>query len=92
MKTCLFGTRTHRQAPDAYRPSGQTIGLDDDIEMAFGATKASKFIMDDGIVDQTTITSQRLTKRAEAIDKASRILFPLTFALYNIYYWTYYQL
>lgn len=58
--------------------------------MTHDATKASKFVVDDGIIDQSGIRSRRIMKRAEAIDNASRVLFPLTFVLYNVYYWTYY--
>ena len=46
--------------------------------------------MDDGVLDQTTQRSKRMMKRAEIIDKISRVLFPLTFVAYNIFYWNYY--
>lgn len=58
--------------------------------MSNDATKAGKFVVDDGIIDRSSIRSRRIIKRAEAIDNASRVLFPLTFVLYNVYYWTYY--
>lgn len=58
--------------------------------MAHGATKTNKFVVDDGLVDQATLRSKRMMKRAELIDSASRILFPFAFVVYNVYYWTYY--
>jgi len=90
-KTCLFGTRTHRRAPDTYSPNEREIASDDDIEMAYGATKAGKFVVDDGILDQGKMKSKRIMKKAELIDNASRVLFPLIFALYNLYYWIHYS-
>ena len=59
--------------------------------MAYGATKAGKFVVDDGILDQGKMKSKRIMKKAELIDNASRVLFPLTFALYNLYYWIHYS-
>ena len=57
--------------------------------MAYGATKTNSVLVDDGHFDETTLRSKRM-KRAEVIDSASRILFPLAFVVYNVYYWSYY--
>ncbi|XP_068759272.1 glycine receptor subunit alpha-2-like [Montipora capricornis] len=90
LKTCLFGSRTHRRNPNEYNRNDQRSNFEDDIEMAHGVTKANRFVMDDGVLDQTTQRSKRMMKRAEIIDKISRVLFPLTFVAYNIFYWNYY--
>ena len=57
--------------------------------MAYTATRSNKFVVDDGdgIDDQNIVRSKQIMKKAEIIDTVSRYLFPLTFALYNIYYW-----
>ncbi|XP_068713731.1 gamma-aminobutyric acid receptor subunit alpha-6-like isoform X1 [Montipora foliosa] len=92
VKTCLFGSSTQRRNPDKYNPNDQISKCKDDIELAHGMheTKANNFVMDDGILDQTTPRSKRMMKRAELIDNISRVLFPLTFVAYNIFYWTHY--
>lgn len=91
IKTCTFGPRTHRQAKDPYSPGEQKVVPEDDIEMAYSATKASKFVVDDGIVDENSIRSKQIMKKAEVIDTAARFLFPLTFGIYNVYYWIHYN-
>ncbi|XP_073228936.1 glycine receptor subunit alphaZ1-like [Porites lutea] len=91
VKTCIFGKRTHRQVPDSSNANNDRSGIvsEDDIEMACTATRSNKFVVDDGdgIDDQNIVRSKQIMKKAEIIDTASRYLFPLTFALYNIYYW-----
>lgn len=69
----------------------QTTGAEDDIEMVYSATKANKLVVDDGLLDQSSIRCKKIMNRAKAIDNVSRVLFPFTFALYNVYYWTHYQ-
>lgn len=65
------------------------MGSDDDLEMVYRATKANKAVVDDGPLDNST-ENKKMSKRADAIDQASRVLFPLVFLSYNIFYWTYY--
>ena len=64
-------------------------GADDDLEMADRANKVNKIVLEDGPLDDST-QSKKLPKIADAIDKTSRILFPLAFVVYNIFYWAYY--
>ena len=65
------------------------LGPEDDLEMVYRATKANKAVMDDGPSDDNT-EDKKMSKIADAIDQASRVLFPLAFLCYNIFYWTYY--
>lgn len=65
------------------------MGSDDDLEMVYRATKANKAVVDDGPLDNST-ENKKMSKIADAIDQASRVLFPLVFLGYNIFYWTYY--
>ena len=64
-------------------------GCDDDLEMAYRAKKYNKAVVDDGSVNHDA--GEKKSKMADAIDKASRVLFPLCFIGYNIFYWTYYK-
>ena len=64
-------------------------GSDNDLEMVYRANKANKAVVDDGPLDNST-QSKKMSKIADAIDNTSRVLFPLAFIVYNIFYWTYY--
>lgn len=90
LKNCFFGSRTHRGPPETFTPNDESTRYQDDVEMAYGATKTNSVLVDDGHFDETTLRSKRMMKRAEVIDSASRILFPLAFVVYNVYYWSYY--
>jgi len=65
------------------------MGSEDDLEMVYRATKAHKAVVDDGPPDDSN-GNKKMSKIADAIDQASRVLFPLVFLCYNIFYWTYY--
>lgn len=65
------------------------MGSQDDLEMVYRATKANKAVVDDGPPDDS-YENKKISKIADAIDQASRVLFPLVFLCYNIFYWTYY--
>ena len=65
------------------------MGSDDDLEMVYRATKDNKAVVDDGPLDNSN-ENKKMSKIADAIDRASRVLFPLAFIAYNIFYWTYY--
>ena len=65
------------------------LGTEDDLEMVYRATKANKAVMDDGTPDDRN-EDKKMSKIADAIDQASRVLFPLVFLCYNVFYWTYY--
>ena len=60
-----------------------------ELEMVNGASKADKAVVEDGYQDDTS-TFHKMEKIANAIDKASRFLFPFIFICFNIFYWTYY--
>jgi len=64
---------------------------DDDIEMVDQASKANKSVMDDAAIEDFIGTSKKETA-AEYTDKASRVLFPLSFIVFNIVYWAYYTI
>jgi len=81
---------------DVSSPSGNgevrgvpNMGSEDDLEMVYRATKANKAVVDDGPPDNST-GNKKMSKIADVIDQASRVLFPLVFLCYNIFYWTYY--
>lgn len=87
----VIGSKSDVNSPSA---NGNTQGIanmgsDDDLEMVHRATKANKTVMDDGRLDQSA-ENKKVSKIADAIDKASRVLFPLAFIGYNVFYWTYY--
>ena len=65
------------------------MGSEDDLEMVYRATKTNKAVVDDGPSDDSN-ENKKMLKIADAIDQASRVLFPLVFLCYNIFYWTYY--
>lgn len=75
-------------------PNGgvSNIGSGDDLEMVHRATKVGKIVVDDNssIQRERSTKSKRMEMIASNIDKASRVLFPSVFILYNIFYWTYY--
>ena len=60
-----------------------------ELEMVNGASKADKAVVEDGYHDDTNIF-HKMEKIGNAIDKASRFLFPFFFTCFNIFYWTYY--
>ena len=62
----------------------------DDLEMVYRANKADKTVVDDvSLRSSRSITKKRMEKIADNIDRASQVLFPLTFIIFNIFYWTY---
>lgn len=63
---------------------------DDDLEMVNLATKADKSVIDDATVDFVGHDKRGTT--ADYLDKASRVLFPLSFITFNIVYWIYFSL
>lgn len=75
-------------------PNGEVsnIGSGDDLEMVHRATKVGKIVVDDNssIQRERSTKSKRMEMIASKIDRASRVLFPSVFILYNIFYWTYY--
>lgn len=60
-----------------------------ELEMVNGPSKADKAVVEDGYQDDAS-TFHKMEKIANAIDKASRFLFPFIFICFNIFYWTYY--
>ena len=88
----MIGSKKDVNAPSA---NGSINGVtnmgsgDDDLEMVNRATKANKAVVDDGPLDNST-KNKKMSKIADAIDDTSRVLFPLVFIVYNIFYWTYY--
>lgn len=75
-------------------PNGgvSNIGSGDDLEMVHRATKVGKIVVDDNssIQRERSTKSKRMEMIASKIDRASQVLFPSVFILYNIFYWTYY--
>ena len=63
---------------------------DDDLEMVEQASKANKSVLDDAAVEDFIGTSKK-EMAAEFTDKASRVLFPLSFVIFNIVYWVYFS-
>lgn len=65
---------------------------DNDLEMGSLPNKADKIVVDDGEVpNNRSAKIKRMESKASKIDSASRVLFPLAFLFYNIFYWTYYN-
>lgn len=64
----------------------------DDLEMVYRGIKADKAGEDNAVVNNNnrSIKNKRYVKIADNIDRASRVLFPLAFTIYNIFYWSYY--
>ena len=66
------------------------MGVDgENLELAYRGTNANKEVLDDCTIQENK-SNERLEKAAASIDNISRVLFPLSFVVYNIYYWTYY--
>ena len=59
--------------------------------MVYRGIKPDKAVVNNVSVHNTrSIRKKPRAKIADNIDKASRVLFPLAFSIYNIFYWTYY--
>ena len=63
---------------------------DDDLEMVEQASKANKSVVDDAAIEEFIGTSKK-EMAADYTDKASRVLFPLVFVIFNITYWSYFS-
>ena len=62
------------------------MGLDGgSLELAYRGTNANKEVLDDCSIQENK-SNERLEKTAAWIDNISRVLFPLSFVVYNIYY------
>jgi len=66
---------------DNYKQGGTAMESDNAFEMAYPASKVNK---------GGKAGVQNVHKRADMIDNVSRVLFPLAFTVYNIFYWAYY--
>ncbi|KAM7431903.1 hypothetical protein ABFA07_017593 [Porites harrisoni] len=62
----------------------------DDLEMVQNATKSNNTVLEDGSRDADSVQTKTMATVATAIENIARILFPLAFISYNIFYWTYY--
>ena len=58
--------------------------------MVQNATKSNNTVLKDGSRDADSVQTKTMTTVATAIENIARILFPLAFISYNIFYWTYY--
>lgn len=60
--------------------------------MVYRRTKADKAGEDNALGNNNNISikNKRWVKIEDNIDRASRVLFPLAFSIYNIFYWSYY--
>ena len=58
--------------------------------MVQNATKANNTVLVDGSRDADRVQTKTMATAATAIENIARILFPLAFIGYNIFYWTYY--
>lgn len=67
------------------------MGSGDDLETVHSANKTNKTVEDDGWIAGLIGTSKKKTL-ADVIDKASRVLFPLSFIILNVVYWVYFSL
>ena len=56
-----------------------------DLELAFKGTNDNKEVLDDCSIQENK-SNKRLKQAAASIDNISRVLFPLSFVVYNIYY------
>jgi len=61
----------------------------DDLEMVYCGAKPDKVVVNDGTVASNRSVKNK-AKIANNIDRASRVLFPMAFIIYNIFYWIYY--
>ena len=62
---------------------------DDDLEMINMASKADKSVLDDTAVH--FVGQDKRGTSADSLDKASRVLFPLSFITFNMVYWIYFS-
>ena len=62
----------------------------DDLEMVNLASRANKSVVDDATVD--FVGQDKRGTIADSVDKASRVLFPLSFIIFNVAYWIYFSL
>ncbi|KAJ7383887.1 Gamma-aminobutyric acid receptor subunit alpha-4 [Desmophyllum pertusum] len=82
--------KDEEQSADNHNGGVTNMGPNDDLEMVNRATKADKTVVDDvSLRSSRSIKKKRMEKIADNIDRASQVLFPLTFIVYNIFYWTY---
>lgn len=58
--------------------------------MVQNATKSNNTVLEDGSRDADSVHTKTMATVATAIENIARILFPLAFIGYNIFYWTYY--
>ena len=58
--------------------------------MVYRGIKADKAEEDNAVVNNNnrSIKNRRCVKIADNIDRASRVLFPVAFSIYNIIYWS----
>jgi len=54
------------------------------------ASKANKSVVDDAAIGEFIGTSKK-EMAAEYTDKASQVLFPLSFVVFNVVYWVYFS-
>ena len=54
------------------------------------ASKANKSVVDDAAIEEFIGTSKK-EMAAEYTDKASQVLFPLSFVVFNVVYWVYFS-
>ena len=54
------------------------------------ATKSNNTVLEDGSRDADSVQTKTMETVATGIENIARILFPLAFIGYNIFYWTYY--
>ena len=83
-----------KNSPKSEECNGTTKKMgfeDDDLEKVNLASKANKSVMDDAAIVDFIGTGKKETA-ADFIDKASRVLFPLSFIIFNIVYWVYFSL
>ena len=87
---CVVASKADGQVPSENTYNGVP---DNDLEMVYRGTKDAKAV----VVDDVSLHENKSTKYerreriADKIDKASRVLFPLTFVIYNAYYWIHYS-
>lgn len=85
----MIVTKRNPQLSVQQQGNGQTNrAADDDLEMV-NRKIASKMVVDDGPIDELIGTSKK-EAIAEFIDKASRLIFPLLFIVFNLVYWIYF--
>lgn len=85
----MIATKRNPQLSVQQQGNGQTNrAADDDLEMV-NRKIASKMVVDDGPMDEFIGTSKK-EAIAEFIDKASRLIFPLLFIVFNLVYWIYF--